>query len=130
MIASVRRATTKSPKSECGRDLKELIGKLTNTGKYEFTDLFKQFIQKHAGFLQERNHKGGYLHEDIVTAVNSIHNNLNYLFTYERYPHLNIPKTTNSAEGSFGQWKYKVKLHRGLRKDRMMQMIDSLLMNS
>jgi hypothetical protein len=63
----------------------------------------------------------------LRSAFRSINTNLLYLFTHEEHSTLNIPKTTNSADGSFGQWKYKVKLHRHLRLDRMKNMIDKLL---
>ena len=53
-----------------------------------------------------------------------------YLFTYLKYPELNIPNTTNSCDGSFAHCKNKVKIHRGLRKDRRKKMIDYLLSNS
>lgn len=95
-----------------------------------FTHHFKQLIQKRYCFIQERNHTGNYTHNDIQSAITSIHTNLPYLFTYQRYPHLNIPNTSNSAEGSFGQWKYKVKLHRHQRLDRKKQMIDIILLQN
>ena len=41
----------------------------------------------------------------------------------------NIPNTTNSCDGSFAHWKQKVKIHRGLRKDRRNKMINYLLNN-
>jgi hypothetical protein len=112
MIAQVLRYITRRPQSECGRDIKILILTLTKTNQGDFTDRFKQLIQKHTCFIQERNHMGNYTHTEIRSAIRSIHTNLPYLFTYQRYVHLNIPNTSNSAEGSFGQWKYKVKLHR------------------
>ena len=130
MVAIILRYTTRSPKTECGKDLKSLILKLKTCSRIEFVSLLREFLQKHANFLQERNHTNKYIHEDVRSAVTSIQNNLSHLFTYERHPHLNIPKTTNSAEGSFGQWKYKVKLHRGLSKSRKVQMIDRLLLES
>ena len=37
---------------------------------------------------------------------------------YHTYPELNILAATNSCDGSFGQWKYKIKIHRHLRLNR------------
>ena len=43
---------------------------------------------------------------------------------------LKIPKTTNSCDGSFAHWKGKIKLHRGLRRDRRNRMIETILAGS
>jgi hypothetical protein len=127
MVAQILRYTTRRPQSECGKDIKKFILTLTKTDQPIFTSNLKQLIQQHSSFIQERNHIGNYTHTDIRSALTSIHTNLPYLFTYQKYPNLNIPNTSNSAEGSFGQWKYKVKLHRHQRLDRRKQMIDTLL---
>jgi hypothetical protein len=127
MVAQILRYTTRNPKTECGKAIKQLILTLTKTNQTIFAINLKQLIQQHSSFIQERNHTGNYIHTDIRSALTSIHTNLPYLFTYQKYPNLNIPNTSNSAEGSFGQWKYKVKLHRHQRLDRRKQMIDTLL---
>jgi hypothetical protein len=127
MVAQILRYTTRNPKSECGKDIKQLILTLTKTDQTTFVISLRQLIHHHSSFIQERNHVGNYTHLDIRSAITSIHTNLPYLFTYQKYPHLNIPNTSNSAEGSFGQWKYKVKLHRHQRLDRKKQMIDMIL---
>jgi hypothetical protein len=130
MIAQVLRYTTRRPKTECGKAIKQLILTLTKTNQTTFTTNLNHLIQQYSSFIQERNHTGNYIHTDIRSAIASIHTNLPYLFTYQRYPHLNIPNTLNSAEGSFGQWKYKVKLHRHQRLDRKKQMIDMILLQN
>jgi transposase-like protein len=129
MVAGVMRLTTRNPKSECGKDLKQLILKLKHSSKNKFKQHLTSFLHTHINYLQQRNHTGKYIHEDLRQAVSSVTRNLKYLFTYESYPTQIIPKTTNSAEGSFGQWKYKVRLHRGVSKSRKVQMIDELLKN-
>jgi hypothetical protein len=40
---------------------------------------------------------------------------------------LNIPNTTNWLDGSFGHLKPKISLHRGLRRDRKLKLILTLL---
>jgi hypothetical protein len=126
-VAIVLRYTTKNPNTECGKALKELILKLKSSTKTEFINEFKNLQNTYQNFLKEKNEQGQFKHRRLRSAIRSIKTNLPYLFTFEDYPHLNIPKTSNSAEGSFGQWKYKVKLHRHLRIDRKKQLIDSLL---
>jgi hypothetical protein len=129
MVAQILRYTTRNPQSECGKAIKQLILTLTKTNQTIFTTNLKHLIQHHSSFIQERNHVGNYTHSDIRSAITSIHTNLPHLFTYQRYPHLTIPNTSNSAEGSFGQWKYKIKLHRHQRLDRRKKMIDMILSN-
>lgn len=128
-VATVTRYTTKKPKTDCGQDLRSLILQLKDLSKQEFTELFKQFQNKQEDFLKERSeiNPKEYKHQNLRKAVRSIKTNLPYLFTFEDYPQLNIPKTTNSCDGGFGQWKKKVKLHNGISKERKQQMINQLL---
>lgn len=126
-VATVTRYTTRKPKTECGKELRELILILKNSNKQEFTDKFNKLKQKYKQFLLERNDQGQFQHRRLRSAFRSINTNLAYLFTYQDYPDLNIPKTTNSADGSFGQWKKKIKLHNGIRKHRKQQMINQIL---
>jgi len=77
--------------------------------------------------LQERNEKGQFKHRAIRSAIRSLTTNLPYLFTTKKHPELKIPNTTNSCDGSFGQWKYRVELHRGLKKYRRNKLIIYLL---
>ena len=83
-------------------------------------------------FLKERNEQGQFKHRRLRSAFRSLKTNLPYLFTYKKYPELNIPNTTNSCDGSFAHWKQKLKIHRGLTKHRRNKMTNYLLnsMNS
>ena len=104
-----------------------MILNLKVLSKIEFTDQFNSLREKYKDFLKERNEQGQFQHKKLRSAFRSIKTNLPYLFTFQDYPELNIPNTTNSADGSFGQWKYKVRLHRDLNIDRKKQMIDKIL---
>ena len=126
-VQIVTRYTTRNPKTECGIELRELILNLKNLSKAEFTKQLNNLKEKHKDFLKQRNEQNQFQHRRLRSAFRSIKTNLPYLFTYEDYPELNIPTTTNSADGSFGQWKYKVRLHRHLNIDRKKQMIDKIL---
>jgi hypothetical protein len=127
MVAIVTRYTTKNPQTECGVELRELILRLKNFDKQEFIDQFKDLQIKYKQFLLERNENNQFQHRRLRSAFRSIKSNLAFLFTYQGYLELNIPNTTNSADGSFSHWKYKVKLHRHLREDRKRRLIDELL---
>ena len=52
-----------------------------------------------------------------------------YLFTYSDYSHLKIPPTINHLEGLFGHLKERVKIHRGLNKNRKKKAVRFLLRN-
>jgi transposase-like protein len=126
-VQIVTRYTTRSPKTDCGKELRKLILTLKTATKTQFTKDFNELQGKYKDFLKERNELNQFQHRRLRSSIRSIKSNLDYLFTFQDYPELKIPNTTNSADGSFGQWKYKVRLHRHLRIDRMKQMIDELL---
>lgn len=117
-VQILTRYTTRSPKTECGKELRLLILNLKSLFKTDFTEQLKNLQNKYKDFLKERNEQNQFQHKRLRSAFRSIRTNLPYLFTFEDYPELDIPTTTNSCDGSFGQWKYKIKLHRHLRLDR------------
>lgn len=123
----VRRYTTNIPKTECGQALKTLMNFLTKTGYNTFESMLLSLYEQYHDFLVERNEQGEFRHRRLRSAFRSLKSNLPYLFTYKQYPELNIPNTTNSCDGSFAHWKQKIKLHRGLKKERRNKMINFLL---
>lgn len=125
--ATIRRYNTLRPKTECGKAMNNLIKRLSSCFEIEFTTVFKVLKIIFHNFLKERNEKNEFKHKRIRSAFNSLNRNIPWLFTYQNYPHLKIPHTTNSCDGSFAHWKEKVGLHHGLRKDRRYKMIASFL---
>ncbi|MEW6408460.1 MAG: hypothetical protein AB1465_07440, partial [Patescibacteria group bacterium] len=57
----------------------------------------------------------------------SITKNLPILYTYQKYPELNIPNTTNSLDGTFSHLKDMLRIHRGLKRTQKLKMIDEIL---
>ena len=54
--------------------------------------------------------------------------NLPYLFTYLKYPELEIPNTTNSLDGGvFSHLKKLLKNHNGLRSELREKLVDDYL---
>ena len=123
----VRRYTTNTPKTECGQALKALMGFLTEVDYDVFESRLTSLREQYHGFLIERNEQGQFKHRRLRSAFRSLKSNLPYLFTYKKHPNLNIPNTANSCDGSFAHWKQKVKIHRGIRKERRNKMISFLL---
>jgi hypothetical protein len=52
--------------------------------------------------------------------------NLFYLFTYQQYPGLNIPNTTNSLDGCFTYMKELVRVHGGANKTLKRKIIQEI----
>lgn len=137
-IKTVLIYTTKSPKTECGKELKSLILTLSNKEITEdgFTKQFINLKTKYEEFLKEKSinkekNKIEYTHKRLRSAFRSIKTNLPYLFTYkkEEYKHLKIPNTTNGCDGKFGRVKIKLSIHSGLKLKRKSEIFDVLMNN-
>lgn len=131
----IQRYLTNNPKLPAGIELKLIADTLGNTDEKEFTGKLTNWHNKWNEFLKERTQdpinlkKWHYTHRRLRSAHRSLNINLPYLFTYKKYPKLNIPNTTNSLDGSFAHLKEKVTIHRGLRLDIKKKMIEQLLIN-
>lgn len=128
----VIRCITLNPQLPAGIELLAVINMLTISTKVEFTKVFTDWCEKWDTFLKEKslNEKTGrltYTHRKLRSARDSIKRHLPYLFTFERYPELNIPNTTNSLDGSFGKVKKSIGVHAGLSRDQKMKMVMTLL---
>ncbi len=128
--AIVRRYITNNPKSDCGKELRALMHDLSKIEPQEFIDRFFALREKYHLFLIQRNESNkGFRHSAVRSAFASIKYNLEYLFTYKEHTNLNIPNTTNSLEGKFSHLKEKIKIHRGLSKNRKKKAVSFLLQN-
>ena len=131
-IAIIRRYLTSRPKLDAGRELRALTLTLSITNEAVFTKLLHLWFERWGKFLKERTyHPDGrhwqHTHKRIRSAFRSLSTNLPYLFTYQRYPHLKIPNTTNSLDGYFGRLKQLLNVHRGLTLRRRYRLIQEIL---
>jgi hypothetical protein len=131
-VQIVLRYTGRNPKIQCAIDLKKLILKLKSTTKIDFTNQLQTLQETYKNFLSEFTinpvtNRKSYTHKPLRSAFRSINTHLKHLFTFQDYPELNIQPTTNSCDGSFGHWKCKSKLHRGISPKRKKQLIDNIL---
>jgi hypothetical protein len=131
----VRRYTTLNPKVVAGHELLQLVRTLTFTTEKVFEHRLSIFIDKYRTFLNEKttNSFTGetfYTHKKLRSAVRSLQIHLHMLFTFERFPLLHIPTTTNSLESHFSHIKDVVRIHRGLSIELKQKMIHTILLNS
>lgn len=128
----IKRYLTCNPKLEASIELKVITDTLTYTTKEEFTAKFTSWCSKWDSFLKERTTnpitgRWCYTHKRVRSARRSIKTNLPYLFTYLKYPKLNIPNTTNSLDGSFSWLKQKLGIHRGYTYQLRDKIIEHIL---
>jgi hypothetical protein len=128
----IRRYITKKPILESNKELNEIVRWLHKTDKWTFESMIEKRHEKYKNWLNERwinsKWKRYFIHKKTRSAYLSLKRNLKYLFTYlDYYWKIDIPNTTNWIESVFSHIKYKVNLHRWLRKDRKIKLILNLL---
>jgi len=130
--AIINRYLTLRPKLLASMELRNIVQSLCKTNEKKFKKKLNAWHEKWTIFLKERTvneetRRWFYKHKKIRSAYRSLKTNLPYLFTYLKYPKLNIPKTTNSLDGYFSHLKELVKIHRGLNPILKRKMIDEIL---
>jgi len=131
----VTKYLTRRPQTEAGQKLRKLALTLTRTNKKSFSKALTVWEKKYHIFYTEKTYVLGtknwyYTHKSVRSAYMSLKRNLPHLFTYQEYPELNIPNTTNTIDGYFASLKKKIAAHHGLRKDRRYRVICELLIKS
>jgi len=134
-IAIIKRYLTINPKLLASQQLKQIAELLPKTTEAKFTILLDAWYFRWSGFLKEKTIVSGtkrwfYTHKRTRSAYRSLVTNLSYLFTYQKLSkqyRLKLPNTNNSLEGSFAHLKDKVRLHRGLKLNRKLKLINQIL---
>jgi hypothetical protein len=131
----VRRYVTENPKLIQGHELLELVQCLTITNESIFKHRLNLYIDRHREFLNEKTKdittdKSFFTHRRLRSAIHSLIRNLPYLFTYQKFPELKIPNTTNALESHFSHIKDIVRIHRGLSMGMKQKVIHAILLNS
>lgn len=130
--AIIRRYLTQAPKLQAGKELKAIVETLRFVKKEDFQSILFDWYKKWKDFLKEKTYEEDlkhwhYTHKRLRSAYRSLKENLEYLFTYQHYPELTIPTTTNSLDGSFGHMKTLLKNHRGVSKKKRFKIIEEIL---
>ena len=133
-IAIIKRYLTTNPKLLASQQLKQIAELLPKLTEEKFVRLLDAWYSKWSDFLNEKTRIAGtkkwfYTHKRTRSAYRSLRANLPYLFTYQRLRKqgINCPNTNNSLEGSFAHLKDKVRLHRGLKLNRKLKLINQIL---
>ncbi len=131
-LKTVTKYLTRRPKTDAGVELRHLALTLTKTDEQTFAKKLAAWERRWHGFYTEKTYVDGtkhwyYTHKNVRSAYKSLERNLPFLFTYQKYPELNIPNTTNTIDGYFAGVKKKVAAHHGLRRDRRYKVISELL---
>jgi hypothetical protein len=131
-MKTVTKYLTRRPETPAGQALRAIMLQMPRSNEKEFAKLLYDWKKDWNKILTEKTRILGtrrwyYTHKKVRSAYMSLERNLPYLFTYQKYPGLNIPNTTNSLDGSFTHLKDKINIHHGLRKDRRYKMIEEIL---
>lgn len=128
----VRRKLTLRPETEAGQKLLSLVFTLAHTDEKTFTRELSEWCADYQVFINERTYILGtkrwrYTHRRIRSAYLSLKRNLPFLFTYQKYPDLKIPNTTNSLDGYWSRLKNLLSAHRGKTKERIRKIANEIL---
>ena len=127
----VRRLLTNNPHLPAGIKLLALMRSMFSIGKEEFTSGFDKWCDEWKEFLDERtlliSGKTTYTHRRLRSARRSVKIHLKWLYTYEEYPELEIPYTTNLLEGFNSQLKRALRNHNGMKEVNKKKFIDGFL---
>ena len=130
----ITRYLTTRPKLEASIELRKLVHGLCDADEECFALELEAWHAKWQEFLNERTvnpetNKRPFTHRRLRSAYRSLKTNLPHLFTYKRFPELDIPNTTNGLEGSFSYLKELVRVHRGIKLELKRKIINSILQN-
>lgn len=131
-VKIVTKYLTRHPQLEAGQKLRAIALTLAQTDEITFTLALEDWHSKYGDFIKERtinpeSKHWYYTHRRLRSAYRSLVNNLPYLFTYQKYPKLNIPNTTNSLDGSISHLRDKLRAHRGLKLTQRIKITEELL---
>lgn len=130
-IATTIHYLTKRPLLDASKELLQIAYQLTKRNELEFTNLLVNWQAKWGKFLKEKSYgfdgHWQYTHRRTRAAFRSLKTNLPYLFTYQKYPELDLPNTTNSLDGFNTTIKQLIGLHRGVNHEKRYTMICQIL---
>ena len=128
----VRRKLTLRPETEAGVALLSIGFSLARSDEPTLAKELSDWHTSYKTFMDERTYTVGtkrwrYTHRRVRSAYLSLQRNLPFLFTYQKYPALEIPNTTNSLDGYWSRVKNLLSAHRGKSTERMKKIVTEIL---
>jgi hypothetical protein len=128
----VRRKLTLHPETEAGQELLSIVFSIAKSDEKIFTQRIIKWHEHYKNFIDEKTYILGtrrwrYTHRRVRSAYLSLKRNLPHLFTYQKYPELHIPNTTNSLDGYWSRLKNLLAAHRGKSRERMRKIVTEIL---
>lgn len=128
----VRRKLTLRPESKAGQDLLSFVFTIAHTNEKVFNEGLQKWYTEYEEFVNAKTYtldtkRWRYTHRRVRSAYLSLKRNSPFLFTYQKYPHLNIPNTTNSLDGYWSRLKNLLSAHRGKSKERIRKIATEIL---
>ena len=128
----IRRKLTLRPETEAGQTLLSIGFSISKSTEAKLTRELEEWFKKYGAFINEKAHVLGtrrwrYTHRRVRSAYNSLKRNLPFLYTYQKYPDLKIPNTTNSLDGYWSRLKNLLSAHRGKSKERIRKIATEIL---
>ena len=68
-------------------------------------------------------------HRRLRAAYFGLARHLDILYTYQSFPELGLPNTNNALESLNASLKTKLRLHRGISRERKQRLIQSIIMS-
>ncbi len=131
-LQTVRRKLTLNPETEAGRELLSIGFSIAKSDEQTFTRAVAEWHERYKNFIDEKTcilgtRRWRYTHRRVRSAHLSLKRNLPFLFTYQKYPELEIPNTTNSLDGYWSRLKNLLSAHRGKSPERMRKIATEIL---
>ena len=128
----VRRKLTLRPETLAGQELLVIGFSISKSTEVKLGQELKDWLLKYKSFINEKTYTIGtkrwrYTHRRVRSAYKSLEKNLPYLYTYQKYPELNIPNTTNSLDGYWSRLKHLLSAHRGKSAERIRKIATEIL---
>ncbi len=127
----VNRHLTTRPKLPASIALREIARTIPRSTEETLSQKLGEWFATWEQFLKQKTTdaftgRWRYTHKRTRAAYRSLIKNLPYLYTYQKYPELHIPNTTNSLDGYFNRLKSLLNARRGMNARRRYKIITKI----
>lgn len=131
-LKTIKRKLTLRPETEAGRELLTTAFSISKINETILENELSRWHEKYKLFINEKTYPLGtnrwhYTHRRVRSAYLSLKRNMPFLYTYQKYPELDIPNTTNSLDGYWSRIKNLLGAHRGKSKERIRKIVTEIL---